>query len=129
MFRSVHDQVLQLDKPASYQFLYKEGATLHLMNMQTFDEEKIDEELLGLQKAFLEEGMEVTVRSLDGIPISASIPQSVTCEVAEDAIEAKNDHKHVRLKNGSLVRVPRFISEGDRIVLDTETGEYQRRCE
>lgn len=118
----------------SYQFLYKEGETYHFMENETFEQIPIQEsQIPGVE--YLLEGMvcEILTNTTDGEILSVDIPASVVQEVTytEPGIKgdtATNTLKPATLESGAEVKVPLFIDIGDRIKVNTSTGEYQERA-
>ena len=83
---------------------------------------------------WLQEGMVVTVRSYDGQPLSVSIPDTVALAVVEaDAVvkgqTASSSYKPAIANNGVRIMIPPYMGVGERIIVDTTTGEYVRRAE
>ena len=125
-------EIVELGNAVSYQYLYQSPGTLHLMEMETFDEVELPESVLGDQLQWLVDGMDVKVRMLDGAPISASLPEKVELTVVEAGASTKkgksgDSHKSVRLSNGAMLRVPHFVNEGDTVVVRTQDGEYDTK--
>ncbi|XP_040991020.1 elongation factor P [Juglans microcarpa x Juglans regia] len=104
-----------------------------LMDIETFDQLEVSQELFGKDAKYLKGDMRVTVRLYDGIPFSASVPKHVTCIVKEAqpplmGITATPRGKKVVLDNGLIVEVPVFVIAGDAVVIDTETDSYLERA-
>ena len=117
-----------------YQFLYKEDAALDCMNQETFEQHPIAHDLItGVD--FLKEEMVVEVvsdASTETI-LYAELPVKVELEVTytEPGIKgdtATNTLKPATVETGATVRVPLFINTGDKIRVDTRTGEYIERA-
>jgi elongation factor P len=114
------------------QFLYRAGGSLHFMNMETFDEMDLSEEVVGEVALFLKEGTEVQVVSCEGEVLGVEPPLTVALKVAETAPGGKGDTatgsgKPATLETGAVVQVPFFINDGDMIKVDTRTGRYVER--
>ena len=97
-----------------------------------FNQYEVDKENLGDKLNFLEEGMECELVLFNETPVSVQLPQNVVREVAYTEPAVRGDTsgkvlKPAKLKNGFVVQVPLFCSTGDRIEIDTETGEYRSR--
>ena len=60
----------------TYQFLYEEGGQLNLMDQESYEQIAIDDSLIGGQKAFLQESMEIVIQSYEGRPLGASLPET-----------------------------------------------------
>ncbi|KAL4198495.1 hypothetical protein AMTRI_Chr03g46170 [Amborella trichopoda] len=124
------DRVFVEDK--SFQFLYQEGHSVNVMEPDTFEQMEVSKDLFGKRAAYLKDGMTVTVQLYDGKPMSASVPQRVTCTVVEAQTIAKGQtltpqYKKVVLDNGLTVLVPAFIKNGDVIVVNTNDDSYMTR--
>ncbi|XP_011628790.1 uncharacterized protein LOC18448819 isoform X1 [Amborella trichopoda] len=125
------DRVFVEDK--SFQFLYQEGHSVTVMEPDTFEQMEVSKDLFGKRAAYLKDGMTVTVQLYDGKPMSASVPQRVTCTVVEAQTIAKGQtltpqYKKVVLDNGLTVLAPAFIKTGDVIVVNTNDDSYMTRA-
>ena len=114
------------------QYLYKDGATYHFMDMNTYEQVEIDEEHVGEAKRFLKENMEVSVLFFKDTPIDITLPIFVELEVVDAPPGIKGDTatgatKPVTLETGHSIQVPLFVEEGDVVKIDTRTGEYIER--
>ena len=97
-----------------------------------FNQFEVDKENLGDALSYLDDGMQCQVVIYDGRPISVEIPQTVVREIeyTEPAVRGDTSGKVLkpaRLKTGLEVPVPLFCATGDRIEIDTRTGEYRSR--
>lgn len=116
-----------------YQFLYDDGAQLHFMNQETFDQVALDRELLGERAVWLEEGMVVEVLTHEGRAIDVELPETVVRTVVEaDPVvkgqTAAASYKPAVLDNGVRIMVPPHIESGTRVVVDTRSGTYVERA-
>lgn len=116
-----------------FQYLYKDDMGYHFMNMETFDQVALDEALLD-HPEFLKEGMQVDVlfHAANNTPLNAEMPPAVEVEVTytEPGLKgdtATNTLKPATVDTGAEIRVPLFINQGDKIKVDTRTGEYLGR--
>ena len=117
----------------SYQYLYQDDMGYHFMNTETFDQLPIPaEQIEGVQ--FLKEGdiVEVQVHAESGSVLTAELPVHVVLEVTytEPGVRgdtATNALKPATLETGAEVRVPLFIDTGEKIKVDTRTGNYVER--
>ena len=117
-----------------FQYLYEEGDMLVFMDMETFEQIELAQEFVGERKAFLQEGMQVTVEMHEGKPIGVTLPDTVTVEIAEaepvvKGQTASSSYKRATLKNGVRIMVPPFIATGEKIVVDTSDMSYVRRAD
>jgi len=114
------------------QFLYASGADFHFMDMETFEQVHYQKEDLGANTAFLTENLEVDAIYLGGEFIGIELPTSVELRVTQTVPGIKGDSvsnmvKPATLETGAEIQVPLFVKEGDKIKVDTRTGEYLER--
>ncbi|MEM6667440.1 MAG: elongation factor P [Pseudomonadota bacterium] len=117
-----------------FQYLYSEGEMLVFMDMESYEQINLVEDFVGERKAFLQDGMTVTVEMHEERPIGISLPDQVTLEITEaDAVvkgqTASSSYKPAVLENGVKVMVPPFITAGERIVVDTNEITYVKRAD
>ena len=99
---------------------------------EEFHQVEVDKENLGDALNYLEDGMQVEVVLYEGRPISVEIPQTVVREIAYTEPAVRGDTsgkvlKPAKLHTGFEVQVPLFCATGDKIEVDTRTGEYRSR--
>jgi elongation factor P len=99
---------------------------------EEFNQFEVDKENLGDALSYLEDGMQVELVVYDGRPISVEIPQTVVREIAYTEPAVRGDTsgkvlKPAKLHTGFEVSVPLFCATGDKIEVDTRTGEYRSR--
>ncbi len=116
----------------SMQYLYSDGDAHHFMDTETFDQVHLGAETLGAAVNYLLPDSTITVQLFEGEPVGIEIPLTVDLAVEETAPSIKGatasaQLKPARLETGLVVQVPPFISNGDRVRVNTETGEYQSR--
>ncbi|HKA23416.1 MAG TPA: elongation factor P [Candidatus Eisenbacteria bacterium] len=114
------------------QFLYAAGDTYHFMNTETYDQFELDAQKLGDEKAFLKEGMVISLTTHEGRPLTAELPTFVELSIrdAEPGVRGNtvsNLYKSATLETGATVQVPLFIGPGDVVKVDTRTGRYVER--
>jgi elongation factor P len=114
------------------QYLYQEGNNLVLMNMESYDQIMIPTSLLEDQMKFIKEEMMLTVYLDNENPIMAEAPNFVVLEItySEPGLKgdtANNPLKPATLETGAIVNVPLFVETGEKIKVDTRTGEYVER--
>lgn len=114
------------------QFLYEADDNLYFMDTETYEQTFISASLLGDQTRFLKEGNLCKIMFHDGKAISAELPFFVEFKITEAEPAVKGDtatsiSKNATIETGSVVQVPLFIKEGDRIRIDTRTGKYLER--
>jgi len=115
------------------QYLYENVGEFTFMDTQTFEQVSIPVENLGDAKWYLLENEEYKVLFLDNEAISIDLSASVVLEVVETEPSAKGDTvsnvtKPAKLQTGLTVKVPSFVKEGDKVKVDTRTGEYLERA-
>jgi elongation factor P len=114
------------------QFLYKEGDKYHFMDTSTYDQLYIDEEQLGNAKNYLKEGIVIDVLFYKGRTIGVEIQNFVHLLIVQTEPGAKGDTaqnatKPALLETGYTIQVPLFVNEGDKVKIDTRTGQYMER--
>lgn len=116
----------------SCQFLYADNDGYHFMDNDTYDQFEIPMEGFEDYKLFLKDGDTYKVVMWDDRPIDIKIPFKMVYEVTEAPEAIKGDTvtgatKIVTIETGLKVRVPIFIKQGERIMVNTETREYVER--
>lgn len=117
----------------SMQYMYRDGASFHFMDQETYDQIHINDETLGDSVNYLIPEMVIQVEFYGTEPVGIELPQTVDLKVEETTPAIKGatasaQLKPARTETGLVVQVPPFINEGDRIRVNTETGEYQSRA-
>ena len=120
-----------LDK-REMQYLYKEGEDYVMMDTESYEQLAVTAAHIGDGIKYLKENMNVNILLHDGKIIGLDIPNHVELEVtdtppAEKGNTAQGGTKPATLETGAVVNVPFFISNGDRIRVDTRTNEYLDR--
>jgi elongation factor P len=115
-----------------YQYLYEDGDFLVVMDNTSFEQFNIPKLLFGDSVKFLKEGMNVIISFESGEPIMAQTPPHVELEITytEPAVKgdtSTNALKYATVGAGVDIKVPMFINQGDRIRVDTRTGDYIER--
>ncbi|NEP00202.1 MAG: elongation factor P [Symploca sp. SIO2E9] len=114
------------------QYTYKDGDQLVFMDMNTFEETRLNEPQIGDRVKYLSEGMEVNVITWGEQVLEVELPNSVVLEVVETDPGVKGDTatggtKPAIVSTGAQVMVPLFISIGERIKIDTRNDSYLGR--
>src|SRR5687767_5770559 len=116
-----------------YQYLYADGDSLVCMDKETFDQIYLDKALLGESANYIKEEVTLLIAFENGTtPITAEAPAHVVLEVqyTEPGVQgdtATRTLKPATMENGSEIRVPLFVNTGDKIKVDTRTGDYIER--
>jgi elongation factor P len=116
-----------------YQFLYSDAEGYHFMEPVTYDQIAVPADIVGDQKAFLQDGMKVFMKTFEGNALSLELPQRVTLEITETepvvkGQTASSSFKTAILSNGVKTMVPPHIGVGTRVVVMTEDGSYVERA-
>ena len=114
------------------QFLYREGDHLVLMDNESYEQVHVALDVVGDAVKYLVEGATAVVPTYEGNPIGVELPASVALAVTETEPGIKGDRvsgamKSATLETGITVQVPLFVEGGDRIKVDTRSGEYLTR--
>lgn len=116
-----------------YQYLYKDDSGYHFMHTETFEQMCLQENIINAPQ-FLKEGniAEVLFHAEEEAPLSCDLPPFVELEITHTEPGVKGDTatntlKDATLETGVTVKVPLFINEGDKIKVDTRTGDYSER--
>ena len=115
------------------QYLYQEGEQFVFMDNQSYEQIYINEEFLGDAVNYMQSNIELEVLYFKGRPIGVELPIFVIltvthCEPGIKGDTATGATKPATLETNYVVQVPLFISEGDRLKIDTRTGNYMERA-
>ncbi len=115
------------------QYLYANAGEFAFMDSQTFEQVSIPVDNLGDARWYLLENQEYKVVFLDNEAISVDLPTAVILEVVQTEPAARGDTvtnitKPAKLQTGLTVKVPPFVKEGDKVKVDTRSGEYLERA-
>jgi elongation factor P len=114
-------------------FLFADGDALTFMNSENYEQFTMPRDMVGDQAQFLQDGMAVTVETIDGAPVSVALPQTVVMTIVEaDPVvkgqTASSSYKPAVLENGARVMVPPHVAAGTRIVVNTADATYVERA-
>jgi elongation factor P len=131
-FRTDEEVTICRVETNDYQYLYEDGDFLVVMDVTSFDQYNVPKTLFGESVKFLKEGMNVIISFESEEPIVASMPQSVELEITYTEPAVKGDtstsaQKYATVETGVEIRVPMFINQGDKVKVDTRTGDYIER--
>jgi elongation factor P len=114
------------------QYLYHDGEHYHFMDTESFEQFALDQSTVADAMKYLKENEVADLLTHDGSPIDIELPTSVTLEVTATDPGLKGDTasggtKPATMETGLVVNVPLFISIGDKLRVDTRTGDYIER--
>jgi elongation factor P len=114
------------------QYSYSDGHLRHFMDMQSYDDIPITDDVIGDQIKYLKEGMECSGLVHDGTVIMIELPLFIELEVVETDPGLRGDTasggtKPAKLETGAVVQVPLFIEQGQKIRVDRRDDKYLER--
>jgi elongation factor P len=117
----------------SMQFLYSDGSSYHFMDTDSFEQIALSDEVLGDMANYLVAEMVIEMEFYGTEPVGIELPQTVDLKVVETTPAIKGATASAQLKpatleTGLVIQVPPFINQGDKVRVNTETGEYQSRA-
>jgi len=116
------------------QFLYSDGSDAHLMDLETYEQITVPEKSVSEALQWIIPNESVDVLYVDEEPADLQVPSAVELAVTETEPGVRGDtasgggDKPAVLESGVTVRVPLFVNIGDRVRVDTRTGEYVSRA-
>ncbi len=115
-----------------HQYLYQDDLGFHFMNLEDYGQIALSREDVGPVAGYLVEGRTASLSLYKGTPIAVELPAAVELEVtyAEPAVKGDTRTgatKPVTLQTGIQIQVPLFVEQGDRVKVDTRSGEYLTR--
>lgn len=116
------------------QFLYADGADAHFMDMESYDQLAVPQESVSGPLRWIKPSSEVDVLFIDDRPSDLQLPSAVDLEVAETEPGLRGDTasgggtKPATLETGATIQVPLFVDVGERVRVDTRSGEYVSRA-
>src|SRR3989344_3558156 len=124
-------EILTTKKPLKY--LYSDGENAIFIDEKSYEQLEISQEVLKDEIQFIKEGEIVNILFWEDRALSVDIPIKITFKVKETppgvkGNSATNVYKSAILENGIKLKVPLFINAGDKVVVDTRTGEYVERA-
>jgi elongation factor P len=127
-FRAVRTEARRM------QFLYADGTDAHFMDSQSFEQLAIPEPTVEDALKWTRPNEEVDLLFIDGSPSDLQLPSAVDLEVTQTEPGVRGDtasgggSKPATLETGATVQVPLFVNIGDRVRVDTRSGEYVSRA-
>lgn len=131
-FRTDEEVEIARVETNDYQYLYDDADFFVVMDNNTYEQFNIPKNLFGDTARFLKEGMNVIIAFESDEPIMAQAPATVELEITytEPAVKgdtSTNALKSATVETGVEIRVPLFINQGDKVKVDTRTGDYIER--
>jgi elongation factor P len=127
-FRPVHTEARKM------QFLYADGSEAHFMDVSSYEQIAIPEGAVADALRFTPPSAEVDMLFIDGSPSDIQLPSAVDLEIAETEPGLRGDtasgggSKPAKLQTGAQIQVPLFVQAGERVRVDTRTGDYLSRA-
>jgi len=114
------------------QFLYKDGADFVFMDQESYDQSHVSPAALGDAADYLIESAVAIIATYQGDIVSVEIPASVELVISETEPGVQGDRvsgatKPATLETGKVIKVPLFVNTGDKVKVDTRTGDYITR--
>lgn len=115
------------------EFLYRDGDSFVMMDTESYDQISMTADQVGDAASYMKHNEKVKVVVLDGDPVTVDLPAAVVLEVVETEPAARGNTvsgvtKPAKLETGISVKVPNHVNIGDRIKVDTRTGEFLSRA-
>jgi elongation factor P len=131
-FRADEKVGLAIVEKQDMQYLYRDGTDFVFMNTSSYDQITVPDQVARDASKYLSEGAGAVVAVYEGNAISVELPAAVILSVTKTDPGVKGDRvsgalKPATLETGITVQVPLFVEEGDRVKVDTRTGEYLTR--
>ena len=132
-FRAEEDVERAILDEREMQYLYNDGDAFYFMDTSSYEQIHISSEALGDSKDYLIAEMLIRVEFYDVEPVGIELPPTVDLTVKQTVpgikeATASAQIKPATLETGLVINVPSFVNEGDRVRVNTETGEYQSRA-
>ena len=114
------------------QYLYNDGDLYYFMNTETYDQVAVDKDIVGDSLKFVKENEMVKLNSYQGNVFAVEAPLFVELEITETepgfaGNTAQGANKPATVETGTQIQVPLFVNTGDKVQIDTRTGEYLKR--
>jgi elongation factor P len=127
-FRAVRTEVRLM------QFLYRDGTDAHFMDSESYEQLTIPESTLADPLRFMRDSDEVELLYIDDQPADVQLPSAIDLAIAETEPGLRGDTasgggtKPAMLETGARIQVPLFVNIGDRVRVDTRSGDYLSRA-
>ena len=115
-----------------YNFLYNDEYNFYFMNPKSFEQIKINKNIVGDKGKLLSENLEVIINFHNDKPLNIELPNQISCKIETTDVAIKgqtvsSSYKPATLLNGVNIQVPPFVESGDEIIIDTRTMEYVKK--
>jgi elongation factor P len=127
-FRAVRTETRKM------QFLYADGTDVHFMDSQSFDQLTLSQDAVADALRWIRPSEEIDLLFIDERPAGVNVPSAVELDVVDTEPGVKGDTasgggtKRATLETGAVVQVPLFVEVGERVRVDTRSGEYVSRA-
>jgi elongation factor P len=127
-FRSVRTEARRM------QFLYADGSSAHFMDTESFEQIEVPQSALEDALRWTKPSSEVDLLFIDGQPADLQLPSAVDLEITQTDPGVRGDSvtgggtKPATLETGAVIYVPLFVEQGERIRVDTRSGDYVARA-
>ena len=131
-FRAEEDVERAILEEHEMQFLYKDGSDFVFMDQESYDQSHVSPAALGDAADYLVESAVAIIATYQGDIVSVEIPASVELVISETEPGVQGDRvsgatKPATLETGKVIKVPLFVNTGDKVKVDTRTGDYITR--
>jgi elongation factor P len=132
-FRADEKVPLAVIDKREMQYLYREGDALVFMDNETYDQLHVETSDLGASVSFLKEGDTAILMMYQARVVGVELPAAVELTVTDTEPGVQGDRvsgarKSATLETGLVVQVPLFVEPGERVKVDTRSGEYLARA-
>ena len=132
-FRADEKVPLAVIDKREMQYLYREGSAYVFMDNESYEQIHVETSDLGSAVNFMKEGDTVILPVYDGNVVGVELPAAVELTIAETEPGVQGDRvsgarKPATLETGLVVQVPLFVGPGEKVKVDTRTGEYLARA-
>ena len=131
-YRADEKLTLAIIDKKEMQYLYSDGESMTFMDNESYEQIGVDPTALGDATKYIKEGDTVILPTYQGQVVGVELPAAVELTVAQTDPGVQGDRvsgakKPATLETGAVVQVPLFVETGDRVKVDTRTGEYLTR--
>ena len=117
----------------TWQYLYHDGGFYHFMDNKTFEQLEVGADVVGEQAQWMKDNSDMSLLFHNGRVIALKVPFFMELEITKSDPGVQGDRssggtKPATLETGAAIQVPLFLNEGDKVKVDTRTGEYIERA-